>query len=99
MKNYGCWRASAGRDAERSLAAGRRGGSGSEFTAGRCSIVQVNGRTAGYVEVEDRGDHLFLGGIYLNAEHRRKGLGSALLRDLIERARKGGKPLRLRPTG
>ena len=40
-------------------------------------------------------DHCFLEGIYLGAEVRGRGLGSRILRDLIDRSARAGLPLRL----
>ena len=66
------------------------------FAPERVAIVQVEGIDAGYLEVEEHRDHFFLAGIYLDAKHRGKGVGRALILDLMERARGRGKPLRLR---
>ncbi len=67
-----------------------------EFALEHISIVQIDGLDVGYLKVEEHGDHLFLAGIYLSALHRRKGLGTELILDLVQRARDESKPLRLR---
>ena len=51
------------------------------------SIIQSDGDDIGYIKLEEREDHLFLSGIYLRAEFRNRGLGAALITDLIERCR------------
>jgi GNAT superfamily N-acetyltransferase len=60
------------------------------------SIVQVDGIGVGYLKVEHRDDHVFLAGIFIDAGHRRRGLGSQLISDLIAQCRSDGLPLRLR---
>ncbi|MGH9885742.1 MAG: GNAT family N-acetyltransferase, partial [bacterium] len=66
------------------------------FAPARASIVQVEGRDVGYLELEEHPDHLFLAGIYLSAGQRGKGLGRSLMLELMERARELAKPVRLR---
>ena len=60
------------------------------------SVVQIEGRDVGYLRVEDGGDHIYLAGIYVDADHRGSGLGTRLLTDLIARAHAAQRPLRLR---
>lgn len=66
------------------------------FSLETISIVRVDGRDVGYMKLEEHEDHLYLSGIYLGRDHRRKGLGSELMRHLTRRAGSMGKPLRLR---
>lgn len=48
------------------------------------------------LQLEAREDSLFLAGIYVAASHRSKGLGSAIIRDVLAEAARVGKPVRLR---
>jgi GNAT superfamily N-acetyltransferase len=66
------------------------------FVPESVSIVQVVGRDAGYVQVEEHADHRFLAGLYLRSEARGQGTGTALVLDLIRRTRSDARPLRLR---
>ncbi len=66
------------------------------FACEHVSIVQVDGRDAGYLQIDEHADHRFLAGLYLSSELRGRGVGSALIRELIARARGDGKPVRLR---
>ena len=72
------------------------------FTLADVSIVQVactrtgDLQSAGYFKLMAYADHLFLDGIYLSAAHRSSGIGSAIIGDLITRAGREAKPLRLR---
>jgi len=59
-------------------------------------IVLVGGMPAGLLALEDRGDEWWIDEIQVASEWRGKGIGSAILRDLIDRAREDRKPLRLR---
>ena len=60
------------------------------------SIVEVDGCSAGYLKIEEHDDHIYLVGIFLGAQYRRSGLGTKLIQDLIQRARKEQRPIRLR---
>lgn len=59
-------------------------------------IVQVGAEPAGLVAVEDLPDHRWLVKLYLLARHRGSGIGSALLRQVLDEAAAAGKPVRLR---
>ena len=72
------------------------------FTPADIWIVQM-GRVdtgelanAGYFKLVAYAEHLFLEGIYLSVRHRGSGVGSAIIRELMEQARREDKPLRLR---
>jgi GNAT superfamily N-acetyltransferase len=58
-------------------------------------IVIVDGIAVGLVAVEGRSDELCLDEIQIAREWRGRGIGTAILRDLIGQARTGRKPLRL----
>src|SRR4030095_11388857 len=66
------------------------------FDVTATNIVVVDGRDIGYLHIDHHEDHVFLTGIYLAHEYRRRGLGSELIVDLLERCRSLRKPLRLR---
>jgi membrane protease YdiL (CAAX protease family)/ribosomal protein S18 acetylase RimI-like enzyme len=58
-------------------------------------IVMIDGLAVGLVATEDRSDELWLDEIQVARDWRGQGLGSAVVGDLIDRARKDCKPLRL----
>lgn len=58
------------------------------FDADRLQIIEdETGRAVGVVDVSDEGDHLYLSRIEVLPEAQGRGLGTALIRDLIERGR------------
>lgn len=66
------------------------------FVIADVSIIQCEGQDAGYLKVEEAQGHIYLAGIYLSSTHRRRGIGTEVITDLITRSRGAGKPLRLR---
>ena len=60
------------------------------------SIIVVDDNRAGILVIEDRLSVIFIGKIYLLPEFQRRGIGSSLIRRIIERAKTDQKPLRLR---
>jgi GNAT superfamily N-acetyltransferase len=66
------------------------------FAADQSQIIIVGGIAAGFIVLDEEPDALFLAGIYLVAAMRRRGLGAAILRNLMSRALRRGKPLTLR---
>ena len=58
-------------------------------------VIEVDGERVGVIEVDDRPDELYLAVIELAPRWQRKGLGGDILRSLIERAERSGKPLAL----
>jgi GNAT superfamily N-acetyltransferase len=67
-----------------------------KFDATRSRIVAVDGVDAGWIHVSEEPDTLFVVGIFLTAAVRRRGIGSAILRDLIDTAIVRGKSITLR---
>jgi GNAT superfamily N-acetyltransferase len=61
-----------------------------------CRIIVVDGVRAGILVVEDRPDEIFLARIFVLPTFQRRGIGSALIQSLMQRARAERKPLRLR---
>ena len=67
-----------------------------ENDPGSCRLILVDGVRAGILVVDDRPDEIFLARIFVLPEFQRRGVGSALIRLLMERADSEKKPLRLR---
>ena len=67
-----------------------------QFTLQDISIVEIAGISVGYLKIEEHHDHIFLAGIYLGAEHRGSGLGTEVMRGVIQQARERRKQIRLR---
>ena len=59
-------------------------------------LILIDEVRAGILVVEDRPSDLFLAKIFMLPEFQRRGVGTVLIRQLIERAGKERKPLRLR---
>ena len=60
------------------------------------SVIQLDGEDIGMLKTEKRKDHLYLGDIQLKEAFQRRGIGTSLIRDVIEKAKADGLPLRLR---
>ena len=58
-------------------------------------VIEVDGEPVGVLEVEDRPDELYLGLIELSPKWQGRGLGADILKSLIDRAWRSGKPLSL----
>jgi ribosomal protein S18 acetylase RimI-like enzyme len=59
-------------------------------------VIVVDGVRAGILAVEDRPFEIFLSKIFLLPTFQRRGIGSLLIRELIESAEASRKPMRLR---
>lgn len=59
------------------------------------SIITVGDRDAGTVSIHEGTEHIQFGEFYLLPEFQRQGIGSAVLKAVIERADKIGKPVKL----
>src|SRR5205807_709632 len=59
------------------------------------NLILIGGVPVGMVAWEERTDELWLAGIELLRDWRGRGIGSAIIRDLLERARAERKRLRL----
>lgn len=66
-----------------------------KFEPQRRRIIQVDGRDAGVLVVEWREDEIYLGLIELLPEFQRRGIGTAVVADLLARARARRLPLAL----
>ena len=66
-----------------------------KFNPSRRQIIQVDGQDAGVLVVERRADELYLELIELLPAFQGRGVGTAILHGLIDRARAEGVPLTL----
>jgi ribosomal protein S18 acetylase RimI-like enzyme len=66
-----------------------------EFDELPVQIVEVDGRPVGYIAVLDEADHVFLDEVVLVAAAQRRGLGSAVVREVLGDAARRGVPVRL----
>jgi ribosomal protein S18 acetylase RimI-like enzyme len=66
------------------------------FDPATATIISSEHGNVGYYELVDRGFDLFLAGIYIDSRFRRRGLGTAVLRELLALARARQLPLALR---
>ena len=58
------------------------------FEPDRLSIIEDDdGRAIGVLDVSDKGDHLYLGRIEILPEAQGRGIGTAVIRDLLRRGR------------
>jgi ribosomal protein S18 acetylase RimI-like enzyme len=66
-----------------------------KFDPSRRQVIQVNGHDAGVLVVEERLGELYIGLIELLPEYQNQGLGSAIVRQLVDRANSYRVPLTL----
>jgi GNAT superfamily N-acetyltransferase len=66
------------------------------FDPARATMITSDSGTVGFYELVDQGFELFLAGIYIDARFRGRGLGTAVLLDLLAVARNRQLPLALR---
>ena len=59
---------------------------GTHFAPDRVRVIVVDGVDAGRLDVEQRGDEIFLALIELTPEYQGRGFGSRLIRELLDRA-------------
>jgi GNAT superfamily N-acetyltransferase len=58
-----------------------------KFSPASIRVIQVDGHDAGLLEVEERVDQFFLARIEVWPAHQRKGVGSRVIRTILEEAR------------
>ncbi len=58
-------------------------------------VIRYRDEDIGVLHVEDREGSLSLVGIYINSNNRSKGIGAAVIRDVLARAGRIGKPVTL----
>jgi len=56
------------------------------FAPGNGQVIVFDGKDVGFVLVEEKGDELFLAEIQIAHDMQDRGIGSAVVRDLIEKA-------------
>jgi ribosomal protein S18 acetylase RimI-like enzyme len=66
-----------------------------EFAALPVRIVLENGRPVGYLAVLDEGDYVVLDEVVVAPDAQRRGLGTALVGEVLEDAARRGLPVRL----
>jgi len=66
-----------------------------QFDEAPASMIEIKGRTVGYLSIRRDTDHDFVCGIALLPEVQRFGIGTELLRGVQEEARRRGVPLGL----
>jgi len=66
-----------------------------QFPQAAFAVILRDGRPAGRLYVERRPDEVRIIDIALLPEHRRAGLGSSLLKDLLAEADRAGQPIRI----
>jgi len=59
-------------------------------------VIEEDGVVAGFIDVEERSDRIVLRTIELASAFQRRGIGTALIRELVERAGRSGVPVQLR---
>jgi ribosomal protein S18 acetylase RimI-like enzyme len=59
------------------------------------SIITVNGRDAGFLQVEENAEGITLAQIHIEAPYRSRGIGTRLLGDLLSKSRAKSKPVSL----
>lgn len=59
-------------------------------------IIQCGDEAVGYLHTNDDGTAIFLAGLYIDEKHRRRGLGTVIIRDILLHAGKSGKSVHLR---
>jgi len=66
------------------------------FDPERCEIVQAENEDIGVLTVEERADEIYLAEIQLLPQWQARGIGSSIIRSLLERGATAGKPVTLR---
>jgi ribosomal protein S18 acetylase RimI-like enzyme len=67
-----------------------------QFSPHNTRLILVSGATAGWISVVDHADCTKIDELYLLPEFQSRGIGTAVLREVIEHARRRAVPLRLR---
>lgn len=67
-----------------------------EFEPGKDRIIVLNGEDIGVIGVEEGEEELFLDKIYILPAYQRRGIGTRLIQDVLDRAFQESLPVRLR---
>ena len=59
-----------------------------KFNSREADVVTVNGTDVGYLRVEDREDCLFIASIQIASDFQNQGIGTRLVRDIIDKSDK-----------
>jgi ribosomal protein S18 acetylase RimI-like enzyme len=65
------------------------------FDSDRRQVIRINGEDVGAFGFYADSDHVLLDYLAILPEYQRRGIGSRLIRSVIEEARKSGKPVRV----
>ncbi len=65
------------------------------FRSTGSSVIQVKGEDVGFLNAEHHTDHVYLSGVYLQADMRNQGLGARIVGDLQRAASESGRFVRL----
>jgi GNAT superfamily N-acetyltransferase len=65
------------------------------FNPGECSIIVVDGRDSGRIDLSSSRNDIFVGIVEILPALQRQGIGSAVMRGLMDEARKAQLPVRL----
>ena len=66
-----------------------------DITLMRSQVIELDGTPIGLMRIDEGPEHLDLDQIFIASEYQRQGIGRFLIKQLIERSRASGKPLRL----
>jgi ribosomal protein S18 acetylase RimI-like enzyme len=58
-------------------------------------IVLVDDEKAGWLQIDESNDHIYIGQIYINPDLQGKGIGRFLIQNIIQQAKADGKALKL----
>ncbi len=75
--------------------AGQRENFDANFAPAHVRIIRTGGRDAGFYALQNFGKELFLSELNLLPEFQRRGIGSFVMRGILEDAKKRGLPVRL----
>ena len=67
----------------------------SQFFPDQIRIITIDGQDVGWLQAEDTTETVVLKQLYVASSFQRRGIGTRVLTDLIERARLVGKPMTL----
>ena len=66
------------------------------FSPEDTQIIQFNNQDIGMLKVEQRDEYIYLGDIQIKREFQRRGIGSQIINDLIQKSNSKALPIRLR---
>ena len=67
----------------------------SAVNGGEASIILAGTRPVGWLQVQDADDVIYVHQLYIGAEHQGQGIGTAILSEILARARRRSKPVHL----